>query len=186
MKFVIRLLRNVRAGEKSLVWYHPSIATAPASIVLSSPSFGAGHPIPPKHAGKGVGDNISPALSWTGVPSESEELALVFEDRDAPLPHPFVHVIVVGIPAETSSLNEAALSMVPPAQGMLGRNSFRRQAYAGPRALPGHGPHYYAFQLLALRRKLTFERPPDRKTLLAALEGAVIARGRLDGTFERL
>lgn len=133
----------------------------------------------------GVGDNVSPALAWTGVPSEATEVALVIEDPDAPLPRPFVHAVVVGIPADISGLAEDALSALPPTLGMLGRNSFRRQAYAGPRALPGHGPHNYAFQLLALRRKLTFERPPDRKTLLAAIKDSVVARGRLDGTFER-
>jgi hypothetical protein len=185
MRVFVRLLRNVHAGEKSLVWHHPSIGTAPASIVLSSSSFGFNQSIPRRHAGAGVGDNISPALAWSGAPSDAEEFALIIEDPDAPLPRPFVHAIVVGIPSDTSSLAEKALCALPPTLGMLGRNSFRRQGYAGPRALPGHGPHKYAFQLFALRRKLTFERAPDRKALLAALEGTVIARGRLDGTFER-
>lgn len=184
-RFIARLLRNVHAGEKSLVWHRPAIAAAPTSINLSSSSFGAGQPIPRRHAGQGVGDNISPGLSWTGVSSDAAELALIVEDPDAPLPRPFVHAIIVGIPAEASGMNEGALSSLSIAQGMLGRNSFRRQAYAGPRALPGHGPHNYVFQLFALRRKLTFKQPPDRKALLAALEEAVIARGRLDATFER-
>lgn len=184
-RVVARLLRNVHAGEKTLAWHRPSIAAAPASIALSSPSFDAGQPIPRKHAGEGVGDNISPGLTWTSVSSDAAELALIVEDPDAPLPRPFVHAIVVGIPAEASGMNEGALSLLPIAQGMLGRNSFRRQAYAGPRALPGHGPHNYVFQLFALRRKLTFKQPPDRKALLAAIEEAVIARGRLDATFER-
>ena len=180
-----RLLRKVRAGEPKLAWYHPSIASAPASIAVSSPSFSAGGPIPIRYAGSGVGDNVSPALAWSGVPREAAELALIFEDPDAPLPRPFVHAVAAGIPCNVSGFAEGALSELPSASVMLGYNSFRRIGYAGPRALPAHGPHNYVFQILALRRKLAFGRPPDRKYLLAALAGNVIARGRLDGTFER-
>jgi hypothetical protein len=38
---------------------------------------------------------------------------------------------------------------------------------------------------LALDRKLSFARPPNRSALRRALAGAVVARGRLDGLFER-
>jgi hypothetical protein len=58
---------------------------------LSSPSFAGGCPIPRRHAGKGVGDDISPALAWSGVPGETAEILLLIDDPDAPLPRPFVH-----------------------------------------------------------------------------------------------
>jgi hypothetical protein len=88
---------------------------------------------------------------------ETAEFVLIVEDPDAPLPRPFVHAIVIGIPPESSKLAEGALSaLLPTSQGMLGRNSFGLAAYVGPRALPGHSPHTYVFQILALGKRLSF------------------------------
>jgi phosphatidylethanolamine-binding protein (PEBP) family uncharacterized protein len=81
-------------------------------------------------------------------------------------------------------LQEGALEATQSGR-VLGRTSAGRVAYAGPRALPGPGPHRYVFQLLALDRTLSFDRPPSRAELLRALDGAVLARGRLDATFEQ-
>jgi Raf kinase inhibitor-like YbhB/YbcL family protein len=182
IRLVARLLRRVRAGEGELIWNAPAIAKAPASITLTSPAFAAGAVIPRQHAGKGIGENLSPALAWDGVPVEAKELVLVIEDPDAPLPRPFVHAIVLGIQPQSHGLAEGELSS---GEVTLGRNSFGRRAYAGPRALPGHGPHTYAFQLFALAHPLSVGRAPNRAELLRALDGAVLARGRLDGVFER-
>jgi hypothetical protein len=117
---------------------------------------------------------------------ETAEFVLIVEDPDAPLPRPFVHAIVIGIPPESSKLAEGALSaLLPTSQGILGRNSYGLAAYVGPRALPGHGPHTYVFQISALGKRLSFAQPPTRRELVAALDGVVSARGRLDGTFEQ-
>ncbi len=181
-----RMLRGVRAGERKLAWNDAAVAGAPVSIALTTPAFAPGASIPRRHAGRGVGENVSPALAWDGVPLGSIELALVIEDPDAPLPRPFVHAIVVGIPPRSRELADGALSNgPPPGTGMLGRNSFGRTGYVGPRPVPGHGPHTYVFQLFAVDRRLSFARPPRRHQLLRALSGAVLARGRLDGRFER-
>lgn len=181
-----RLLRNVHAGEHKLVWHDPAFAGVPATIGLNSPAFGDHHVIPVRYAGAGVGDNRSPALCWNNIPAATEELVLIVEDPDAPLPRPFVHVIATGIVPHSPGLAEGALSATPPAMDVsLGRNSFGKRAYAGPRALPRHGPHRYAFQLFALGRKLNFAAAPGRNALLHALQGRVIARGRLDGIFGR-
>src|SRR4051812_41288959 len=83
-----RLLRGIHAGEKHLAWNDPAVRGAPASIVLTSPSFEAGSCIPKRHAGKGVGENVSPPLSWSGVPPHAAELLVIVEDPDAPLPRP--------------------------------------------------------------------------------------------------
>jgi Raf kinase inhibitor-like YbhB/YbcL family protein len=178
------LLRGVHAGENHLLWNHAALADAPQTISLTSPAFAPAGPIPLRHAGQGVGQNISPALAWDGVPPDAEELVLVVEDPGAPLPRPFVHWIVTGIAPSSHSLVEGVPSV---AIGGLsfGRNSFGRSDYAGPRALPGHGVHDYVFQMVALNRALGFEGPPSRAELVRALPGAVIARGRLTGTFER-
>ena len=183
IRLIGRLLRRVRAGERKLLWNDPRLAAPGPSIGLTSASFAAQQRIPIRHAGRGVGDNVSPPLSWGPCPEGTREIVLALEDPDAPLPSPFVHLLVFGLPAACTSLSEGALSSLsPPAR--LGINSFGRSEYAGPRALPGHGAHRYAFEMFALSRPLSNE-VRKRSDFLRHAAGSVIARGRLDGFFER-
>jgi phosphatidylethanolamine-binding protein (PEBP) family uncharacterized protein len=152
-----RLLRNVRAGDRHLLWNDPSVRHAPDSIVLSSTAFAAGASIP------ALGRHLSPPLEWSHIPPETAELLLVVEDPDSPLPRPSVHLVERGISPTLTGLAEGALA-----------------AYKGPRPPPGHGPHRYVFQLLALRTPIG-----TRGNVRGALAGNVLARGRLDGIFER-
>ena len=71
-----------------------------------------------------------------------------------------------------------------PSAGWLGVNTFGQPAYAGPRALPGHGAHRYAFELFALSRPLG-RQVSTRRDFVSAATGSVLARGRLDVVFER-
>jgi Raf kinase inhibitor-like YbhB/YbcL family protein len=178
------LLRGVHAGETHLAWNEAATARAPASITLRTDAFPAGGLIPVRYAGRGVGDNISPGLRWSPTPAGTAEWVLIMQDPDAPLPRPFVHLIAYGISAETTELEEGALS-APCSRVRAGRNTFGRSAYAGARALPGHGLHRYVFQLFALDRCLSFTKPPHLRALLQAMQGSVVARARLDGFFER-
>jgi Raf kinase inhibitor-like YbhB/YbcL family protein len=177
-----RVLRPVRAGQKHLAWNDPAFRDVPATLALVSPSFEPDGTIPRRYAGPGVGDNISPALSWSGVPEGTEQLVLIVEDADAPVPRPLVHVLAL-LPLGLRGLDEGALNHGETAT--LGRNSLRSNEYAGPRPVPGHGPHTYVFQLFAIDRVLTLRPSFTRRDLLPAMTGAVLARGRLDGIYER-
>ncbi|WP_424630938.1 YbhB/YbcL family Raf kinase inhibitor-like protein [Bradyrhizobium sp. SYSU BS000235] len=167
-----------------MAWNHPAAASAPAIIRLTSSAFTDGGPIPLRYAGAGVGENVSPSLAWTGLPPRTVELALVMEDPDAPLPRPFVHLVVTGIPPMLEGIAEGVLSEGAH-QFVMGRNMLRQTTYAGPRALPGHGLHHYVFELFALNRKLSFQKPPSLTDLTSAMARAVVARGRFEGTFQR-
>jgi hypothetical protein len=176
-----RLLAHRRAGESTLAWHAPGLA-APETITLSSAAFRDGGPIPERHAGRGVGENRSPALAWTGVPDGTRELVLVVEDRDVPLRRPIVHAVATGIDPAVPGLAEGDLNVGGPYGS--GTGSFRRAGYAGPRPIPGHGPHTYVFQLYALDSAVVVagSRP---SAVLAEMRGHVLARGRLDGSYER-
>lgn len=102
MSFIGRMLRGVRAGEGGLLWNSDSGRAAPGSIELVSDVFEGGTSIPRRHAGKGVGENMSPPLAWKHIPRGTAELALVIEDADAPLACPFVHTVVTAIPPEVT------------------------------------------------------------------------------------
>jgi Raf kinase inhibitor-like YbhB/YbcL family protein len=184
-RFLGRLLKRVRAGEKHLAWNDAGSVALTKTIVLSSSAFTAGGIIPPRYGGEGVGENVSPALSWSGVPTDAKEIVLIVEDADAPLPRPFVHVIVFAIPALATALAEGRLSSPAGAELVIGKNTLGKAKYGGPRPVPGHGPHRYVFQIFAIDRHLAFASPPSRRQILLGMEGAVVARGRLDGFYER-
>ncbi len=179
-----RLLKNRHAGEDKLMWNHPYVRDTPASIHLTSPAFGERTSIPIHYAGEGVGENTSPPLRWRNVPEATEELVVVMEDPDAPLPKPAVHLIVAGISPTLCSVREGWFNEDSP-EFPLGRNTLRGIGYAGPRPIPGHGPHRYVFQIYALNARLPFSRVITRKSLLEGMRDKVIARGRLNGIYER-
>jgi Raf kinase inhibitor-like YbhB/YbcL family protein len=190
MRALGRLLRGFRAGEAHLAWNDVVLpARAPVPLALRSAAFADGAPIPQRHAGSGVGDDVSPPLEWTGLPATTRELAIVVEDPSAPIPRPFVHAVVYGIAPSVRAIAEGALS--PPAAAgphegfAVGKNSLGRRVYMGPRPVPGHGSHDYVFQIFALDRPLGFAKPPSRGELVRAMAGAVVGRGRLVGTYER-
>jgi phosphatidylethanolamine-binding protein (PEBP) family uncharacterized protein len=140
-RFLGRLLKRVRAGERHLAWNDAVSFVSTKTIALSSSGFAAGGIIPRRYGGDGVGENVSPALSWSGVPPDAKEIVLIVEDADAPLPRPFVHVIVFAIPASATALDEGRLSSPAGAELAMGKNTLGKAKYGGPRPVPGHGPH---------------------------------------------
>src|SRR5688500_1697369 len=79
---------------------------ATATIRVTSPAFPADAKIPKRHAYTGEGQNVSPAVDWSGVPAGTREIALVCDDPDAPRPEPWVHWVVYRIPASAKGLPE--------------------------------------------------------------------------------
>jgi Raf kinase inhibitor-like YbhB/YbcL family protein len=184
LRIIGRLLRGVRAGDRGLVCNGQALQAAPETIRLHSGSFVAGGLMPPRCAGRGVGENTSPQLGWTDLPTGAAELVLIMQDPDAPLPRPVVHLIAYGIDPNRTSFAEGALSSQ--ANGMrLGQGTFGKPGYQGPRPVPGHGRHRYIFQLIALKASLGFEAPPKLDAVVAALGTNVLAWGQLIGLFER-
>jgi phosphatidylethanolamine-binding protein (PEBP) family uncharacterized protein len=176
-----RLLRNVRAGEDRSPLAGSGFA-APYDITVTSTAFSDGGVLPAASAGKGVGDNTSPQLRWTALPPETRQLVLIIDDVDVPLPRPLLHTIAVIEPGvrdvDTGALQPgtARMRFIP---GGLGH-----RGYAGPRPIPGHGPHYYRFHVLALDEPIP-DHVSTAKALLKQMAGHVLARGVLTGTYER-
>ena len=180
-----RLLRGVRAGEGRLVEASPKLAHVPVALELHTPAWAAGAAIPIRHAGRGVGDNVSPALAWRGVPTKAAELVLLMEDADVPLPRPFVHLSAYGIAPDHAGFPEGALTPACAGGVVFGRNTAGPSGYAGPRALPGHGPHAYHFQLFVLAAPSGLAEGARIVEVRAKIEALAIARGRMIGTYEQ-
>lgn len=138
--------------------------------------------MPAPSAGKGVGDNASPPLGWEGVPPGTRQLVLVMDDVDVPLPRPLLHTIAV---LDPTLGGVAGGALLPRTDGMhFIRADLGHRGYAGPRPIPGHGPHRYRFQLFALDEPIA-DSVTTVKALLVAMAGHVLARGTLTGTYER-
>lgn len=179
-----RALRNVRAGHDTLVWARPRLA-APEDFSLTSPAFADGSPIPDLYRGHLRGGDVSPPLAWTAPPEGTVELVLVAQDPDVPFPRPATHALAVGIGPLAGTLAEGALAVDrAPAGVRIGKGAFGRRGWSGPMPPPGHGPHAYVFQLFAADRALDLPDGFGLREVVRALEGHVVARARLTGTYE--
>ena len=159
------------------------------TMTIRSDAFAQGERIPEKFTGDG--QDVSPPLSWDGVPEAAMTLVLVCDDPDAPSPEPWVHWVVYGIPASAAGLPEALPNfeqLESPAGARQGKNSWPHGVtigYRGPMPPEGHGLHHYRFRLYALDISFDFQPALDKRTILSAISGHVLAEAELIGTHSR-
>lgn len=177
-------LRNRRAGHHTLVWARPELR-APKSFTLTSPAFDHGQPIPERYRGRLAGPDTSPPLAWTAAPAGTRELLLVVQDPDVPFRRPLTHVLTAGIDPGWGGIAEAGLADPSPVGGLRhGKGALGRRGWHGPMPVRSHGPHAYVFQLFALDDRSGLSSGFTLADAIRAMAGHVIARARLDGTYE--
>ena len=142
------------------------------SIIVTSSAFEEGGSIPRRHTCDA--DDVSPPLAWTGAPDGAAAFAVIVDDPDA---RGWVHWIVADIPAETASVAEGE------SPGTDGRNDFGRNGWGGP--CPPSGSHRYSFEVVALSDRLGLPAGFSADELRAAMEGKVLASGRLTASYRR-
>ena len=152
-----------------------------AGIVVTSTAFSEGTAIPIRYTCDD--DDVSPPLSWTGVPEGTRSLALISDDPDAR--GTWVHWVLYGIPVGVDGLSEAVVAADVTAMGAKdGTNDFKKLGYGGP-CPPKGSPHRYLFKIFALDVELDLDGGAEKKELLEAIEGHVLASGQLMGTYQR-
>src|SRR5262245_6031063 len=62
----------------------PLAAEETMTLRLNSPAFRDGSPIPAKYTCEG--QDVSPPLTWSGIPDGTKSLVLIVDDPDAPDP----------------------------------------------------------------------------------------------------
>src|SRR5215218_9657892 len=112
-----------------------------AEFVLQSSGFEHKGSIPARYSCEG--EDLSPPLSWSGVPEGTRSLALIVDDPDAPV-GTFTHWLAWGLDPAAEGVGEGGAAPVE------GRNDFDTGGYRGPCQPPGHGHHRYFFRLYAL------------------------------------
>jgi len=148
------------------------------TITLRSPAFADGDTIRRVHTCDG--DDVSPPLEWSGVPSDAAELAVVVEDPDAP-GGTFVHWVLWRLDTGEPVLGQGQV----PAGAREGRNDFGRLGWGGPCPPRGSDPHRYVFTLLALSDPLPVDAGASAATVKRAADGEVLAEGRLTARYGR-
>src|SRR5947209_20381211 len=129
-----------------------------ADLKLTSPAFNHHRAIPAHHTGDG--DDVSPALMWSGAPEGTKAFAVVVHDPDAPLVDGFTHWVAYKIPGDANSLPEGG------GDAVNGTNSMGNAGYNGPAPPAGHGTHHYYFWVYALDEDLDLEPGLDRRALM--------------------
>jgi hypothetical protein len=93
----------------------------------------------------------------------------------------WVHWVLYDIPPSATGLPEGARPL--PGGALEGRNDWKRTGYGGP--CPPIGRHRYFFKLHALDTVLSDQHTPDKAALEKAMQGHVLAKAELMGTYQK-
>jgi Raf kinase inhibitor-like YbhB/YbcL family protein len=165
-------MRQALTGVLVAVAIAAGEAGAAERFTLTSPAFRAGASIPRAYTCDGS-NRIVP-LRWTGPPAGTRSFALVVDDPDAPS-GTFTHRVAWAIGGAARSLPGRA-----PREGVNGAG---RVGWVGP--CPPSGSHRYVFTLYALRSPLPLAAGGDKRALVDALKGRVLAKATLVGRYAR-
>jgi len=171
----------------------PTAAQRPAPravLTLSSPAFADGALIPATHAQ--TGRDVSPPLTWSGVPDSTRSFVLIVRDLDALVgdgSDDVLHWMLWNIPAGTTSLPAGVPSGAQLDNGTR-QISISGPYYRGPAAPASGPPHHYVFELYAL--DITLNIAPTamspaatREAVLRAMSGHIRGKGVLTGRYQR-
>jgi Raf kinase inhibitor-like YbhB/YbcL family protein len=186
MKFSTKqMCRAVAVGAISLCWAPAAMAQTP--FTLTSTTFKDGQLMPRKVANANpqnpncVGENVSPQLSWSGVPAGTKSFAILMEDPEGRGGAGVHHWVAYGIPADVTSFAEGEVSKASD-KYVGGKSTQGVGNYSGPCTPPG-SPHHYTFIIVATDLEPK-ELPPGltREELLAKIVPPAPAMSRAKGT----
>ena len=152
-----------------------SILSGIAIVVLqiSSPSFPENGNIPSKYTCEG--ENMNPAISIKNLPSQTNSIAIIVEDPDAPS-GTVTHWVAWDIDP-TGMIPEKSNS------GTQGKNTRGEDGYMGP--CPPSGTHHYHFKVFALDIKLGLAKGASKSEVENAMKDHIIGSGELIGLYKK-
>ena len=132
----------------------PPVKKVYDTIVLHSASLSHNATIDNKHVYKGYGcegENLSPQVSWEGIPAEAKSLAITYYDPDAPSGSGWWHWTVFNISPSVTEIPEGASGTEAMPKGAIeGRTDFGESKFGGSCPPTGDKPHRYFLTLHAL------------------------------------
>jgi Raf kinase inhibitor-like YbhB/YbcL family protein len=152
------------------------------SMRVTSSAWVSGDALPERYTQNG--ENVSPAITWTKGPPGTVAYAVLAEDNGVARPEPITHWIVYDLP---STLTRLPMGVTAGQRlengGAQGKNIRGENGYIGPKP-PAGQTHPYHFQVFALSSRLNIDpATADRKTVVDAMKGKVLAVGDLIGMY---
>jgi hypothetical protein len=130
------------------------VARRGGKFTLRAPDLSSKGRIALSHVYNGMGctgQNISPTLEWSNVPTGTRSFAVTAYDPDAPTGSGWWHWVMYNIPGTTTSLPAGVGNgRNAPRGSAQGNTDFGTRGYGGPCPPPG-APHHYKFTVFALR-----------------------------------
>lgn len=151
-------------------------------LEMQSDAFKDGGAIPVQYTG--LGEDISPPLTWGFVPEGTQSFVLIMDDPDTPM-GTWIHWVVYDIPKGSTGLDKNI-----PREFLLGDgtkqgiNSFRWVGYGGP-APPAGPAHRYLFKLYALDSAIGLGGGSTKGAVIRAMQGHILAQAQIIGIFGR-
>jgi Raf kinase inhibitor-like YbhB/YbcL family protein len=159
---------------------------------LASPDIKPNGPIAMEQVFNGFGcsgQNISPALNWSGAPADTKSFALLVHDPDAPTGGAgWWHWAVVNIPPSVTELKKDAGkgdgSALPQGAAQVSTD-FGSAGWGGPCPPVGDKPHRYNFTLYALKTERLDVQDATASLAGYMINGNAIAKAKLTGKYGR-
>jgi Raf kinase inhibitor-like YbhB/YbcL family protein len=123
------------------------------AFTVTSAEVRDGRPLEKAQWGAAAGGrDVSPSLSWSGFPPETQSFALTCLDPDAPTASGWWHWSVLDLPASVTSLDAGAGDLTSPnlRGGRMLPNESGDRCYSGPTPPAGTGVHRYFFVVHAV------------------------------------
>lgn len=164
-----RTLQPAKPDQTASITTAPARSVGPEPMQLFAP-WQTGQEIPSEFTCAGA--NTSPSLSWSGVPADVKELAVVMTDVDAA---GAIHWFLAGIDPQTTAVADG----VVPKSAVALRNDLGGPGYSGP--CPPAGKHNYTFTLYALRAPSGLAPTSDPHQALSELGAKTVATAAVTG-----
>ena len=157
MKKSTRFILGLLISALGFVGLVAKVAHAAEVFTLTSTTFKDGAMLPRKVANSManapknpncVGENVSPQLSWTGVPAGTKSFAILMVDPEGRGGAGVNHWVAYGIPASVTGFEEGEVSKLSD-KYVGGKSTQGVGFFSGPCTPPGVSPHHYTFVLVA-------------------------------------
>ena len=126
------------------------------------------------------GQDLSPPLTWSGVPKGTVSFVMICDDPDAPM-GTWDHWLLFNLPSHVCELEKSIQTL--PEGTQEGKNSWGKIGYGGP--CPPDRIHRYYFKLYALDDTLDLPTGADKSQIKTAMEGHILAQAELMGRYDR-
>ena len=190
---LVALCAGGLAAACYLIWSSGAQAVDhPDLFEVTSPDFPDNGILTEANAGTGTslrgpwacgGQNISPALTWSRAPAETQSFAILMDDPDAASGRGGNHWIMFDIPASAKMVARGDADK--PGKFVSG-NSGNNAVYHGACAEPGAKAHHFIFLVYALDFGLGKLKPGLTKAeFMQQIQGHSLAEASIMGRYQR-